>query len=288
MLADNTFYLFNDYLQWIVETGLAGALLLAGIFTLFLRRCQKLIIEHGPKPLILSAQCCIICIAIAAGFSYPLQTIPLQFLTLTCCGILLYYPAKNYNSIFENLLNKGLKGAVAALIIFFFWNSFLHLRIVKKESTAFGLQLSESKKAALEMYEALTNSKHLHGYNFFLLSQRLYYTGRTLEAYEAICKCMNYYTDNNTYLLKGQIEADLGKYDNAEQSYRKAVFMVPNRMASRFELMNFYHQCGDTTKAKFWANSILSMPVKVPSAKTEMMLKATRDSLSNWSQLPLQ
>jgi hypothetical protein len=60
--------------------------------------------------------------------------------------------------------------------------------------------------------------------------------------------------------------------------------MVPNRMGSRFELMNFYLSQKDTINAIKWANSILKMPVKVPSERTAYMLKATRAELEKLKQ----
>lgn len=62
----------------------------------------------------------------------------------------------------------------------------------------------------------------------------------------------------------------------AEESYKHAVYMVPNRMTSRFDLLNYYIRQKDTIDAVRWANSILNMPVKVPSMRTENMLKKTR------------
>lgn len=57
--------------------------------------------------------------------------------------------------------------------------------------------------------------------------------------------------------------------------FLKAIYMVPNRMASRYDIVQFYIENKDTAKALHWAYSIKNMPVKVPSEKTNLLLYQT-------------
>ncbi len=283
LLADNTFYAFNEYLQWIIETGVTGFLILTIAIGFLWRRSILLQREKGNMPLLMAAKSSFICIMVASLFSYPLHTIPFQFVTLGCVGVLLFYPLEKHDqSSFFNLLTGTIRTLFLLLCIYFFVNTYFHIKGKIAEKEAFELQKIGYKTEALEKYKQLTQSFHRHGYNYYSYAERLYFANRLEEAELAIEKCQRHYVDNNVYKLKAQIETELGKYMDAEQSYLRAVYMVPNRMGSRYDLMNFYISRGDTNNAKHWANSVLHMPVKVPSERTAIMLKATEDSLLKW------
>jgi hypothetical protein len=55
--------------------------------------------------------------------------------------------------------------------------------------------------------------------------------------------------------------------------------MVPNRMISRKNLLDFYLERKDTTNAIYWANSIINMPVKINSEITRNMQQKTKEIL---------
>ncbi|HVK98144.1 MAG TPA: hypothetical protein VM368_10005, partial [Flavisolibacter sp.] len=74
---------------------------------------------------------------------------------------------------------------------------------------------------------------------------------------------------------------ELGNHEQAERDYKTAVYMVPNRMKSRFELIQFYLSIKDTSNAIFWAKSIMKMPVKIRSNKTDLLLEQTGRFLEN-------
>lgn len=283
LLADNTFYAFNEYLQLFIEAGLPGMILLIlmGFFTW--RRYLLLIAEKSNEPLLISAWGGLICIALASLFSYPLHVISIQFVAILCTGVLLFYPLKHRLRIGLWTGTFFLRLCFIALTLLFFYNSAGHIKSIKREAHAFSLQNSGYKGESVREYEALTKSGHSHGYNFYFYAERLFYSGNLSEAEQAIENCRNYYADNNVYKLKALIEREMGKYEEAEQSYLTAAYMVPNRMGNRYELMNFYISRGDTGKARDWAKSIINMPVKIPSERTAIMLNATRDSLSKWN-----
>lgn len=73
---------------------------------------------------------------------------------------------------------------------------------------------------------------------------------------------------------------ELGNYKEAEKEYQISLYMVPNRMKSRYDLMNLYLQQKDTANAIYWANSILEMPVKIPSQVTRQLQIQTKGLLS--------
>jgi hypothetical protein len=55
--------------------------------------------------------------------------------------------------------------------------------------------------------------------------------------------------------------------------------MVPNRMLSRKNLLDFYIERKDTINALYWANSIVNMPVKVRSNITDQLQEKAKLTL---------
>ncbi len=275
LLADNTFYAFNDYLQWVIETGIAGFIVMILAFYLLFRRTRLIYKLEGQKTIIISTTASLICIGVAALFSYPLQVIPIQAMALFCTSIIIFYPVKNKTGKVNNIINASVKSIFLLLVIFFIISSARTLQRKLAAKSIFKLSMAGYKKEAIEGYETLSKKYPKHGDIMYLYAEQLYYSNRLPEALSAINKARKYYVDNKVYGLKAKIEDESGQKKEAEASYLRAIYMVPNRMASRFDLLNFYLSQKDTLKAIYWANSILNMPVKVPSGRTEIMLNET-------------
>jgi tetratricopeptide (TPR) repeat protein len=278
LLADNTFYAFNDYLQWVIETGIAGLSAMAVIFYLLIHRIKNIRKLRGNKPIIIAATSSLLCIGIAALFSYPLQVIPIQAMTLVCIGIIIFYAVtvKGRLNHLTGIISKVFFSITAVL---FFINSARVMQRKIDTKSAFELALTGYKKQAIAKYESLIKRFPRHGDIMYLYAEQLYYSNRLHEALSAINKARNYYVDNKLYILKANIEDALGKKREAESSYLHALYMVPNRMRSRFDLLNFYLNQKDSVNAFRWAKSIINMPVKIPSEKTERMLRETQKIL---------
>ncbi len=275
LLADNTFYAFNDYIQWVIETGVAGliAILLATYF--LIKRVRLINKQKDGKTIVFAASSSLLCIAVASLFSYPLQVIPIQAMALFSAGILIFYPVKNTCGKISNIINLSAKIIFSLLTIFFVISSARTLQRKVAVKNAFELTRAGYKKQAVKDYEAIIKKHPKHGDIIYLYAEQLYYANRLPEALSTINKAKRYYVNNKVYKLKAKIEDELGLKNEAEASYLRAIYMVPNRMASRFDLLNFYLSQKDTLKAIYWANSILNMPVKVPSERTEIMLNET-------------
>lgn len=284
LLADNTFYAFNDYLQWAAETGLFGILVLGITFFYLIRRAQLIQRVYPHKPIIIATTASLLCLAVAALFSYPLQTLPGQFLGLILVGVIYFYPlaSENMTRVWRivAVLIRFLYVSVSA---YFLIHSFYFIKSKISEKKAYQLEMSGFKTQAMEEYKTLSHYYPSYGHNTFKYAELLYYSNELNEARFTLEITQKTYIDNRVYKLKAKIENELGNFREAEKYYLRAIYMVPNRMSSRYDLMNFYISRKDTQAAIKWANSILNMPVKVPSERTKMMLNATKDSLSKWN-----
>jgi tetratricopeptide (TPR) repeat protein len=277
LLADNTFYAFNDYLQWVIETGLIGLLFLAVLLYLTTNRIIYLQRKNGNKLIFFSATAVLLCVAVAALFSYPLQIVSIQAVVLACLGIIAFYPSqKDSISMRQRVITFLYRGLIIIIVVAFLNNTWKAVDRKEMEKEAFEFARSGYKKKAIQKHKQLVEKYPENGYNWFSYGQQLYYANRLSEAIECLENCTKYYVDNKVYKLKADISLELNKYEEAENDYLRTIFMVPNKMGSRFDLLNFYIIRKDTAKAVYWAKSILNMPVKVPSLKVDNMLRETK------------
>ncbi len=269
LLADNTFYAFNDYLQWTIETGITGFLLLF-LIGFFLIKTAWEIEKEGQKPIQHSSIATLICISIASFFSYPMQIWQIQLFVLVCVSLLLFSIEKRSWPVFMA------RCLIVPLVLFYIAGQLLSFKKEIERKRAFNLILQGNRSEAVRTYEKLLYSYPVSGHDLYAYAQQLYYTNKLKEALSVLNNGMHYYTDNKCYQLKGKIEWELGQSLHAEKSFLRSVYMTPNRMSSRFELMNFYFSNKDTANGLYWAKSICNMKVKIPSERTSEMLRQSQ------------
>lgn len=276
LLADNTFYAFNDYLQWVAETGIGGFILLACFGILLIKRTSCLLKHHQNNPMLKGAVAALISLSVSAFFSYPLQVLPIQLTALACLGIILFFPlslvaAKRSAQI----VTVGIRSLYFIICTFFIYHSICYIQTKSRERKAFQFSITGKKRDALELYKKLATHYPAYGYNKYLYAEHCYYMNETERADSALAEAQKTYTDNKVYSLKARINVEKGNLKDAEQYFLKAIYMVPNRMAFRYDIVQFYIENKDTAKALHWAYSIKKMPVKVPSEKINWMLSRT-------------
>ncbi len=276
LLADNTFYAFNDYLQWVAETGIGGFVLLICFAILMIERTYGLLKHYQSNPMLKGAVASLISFSVSAFFSYPFQIMPIQLTALACLGIILFFPSRLVAANrAAQILTVGLRCLYFPISLFFLYHCICSLQTKSRESKAFQFSMTGKKRDALELYKKLATHYPAHGYNKYLYAEHCYYMNETERADSALAEAQKTYTDNKVYSLKARINAEKGNLKDAEQCFLKAIYMVPNRMASRYDIVQFYIENKDTAKALHWAYSIKNMPVKVPSEKTNLLLYQT-------------
>jgi tetratricopeptide (TPR) repeat protein len=100
-----------------------------------------------------------------------------------------------------------------------------------------------------------------------------------LEQYEKSNKilwhAMQISCDPALYITMGMNYQALKEYTPAEQCYRKAINLVPNRLYPHYLLAKMYHETGYKEKAELETNIVLTKPPKVES----MAVKEMREEL---------
>jgi tetratricopeptide (TPR) repeat protein len=264
-LADSTQYLYNDWLQLALELGLVGLLALGVIAWLL----KKIFIKtHRPAaetPLLLAANSVLIAIAVAACFSYPLQTTLTFYSFLACAGVHARY-AYRLRPQYAYTHTRVLKNSVIGLVL---------LALLSK--TAIELYSNCLLKTANELaasgykHEALQKLTTLNRWPF-ATAQSWFQQGfllHQLNQPEAALQCLNQsdqlQPDHLTQNLQATIYLSMGNHEAAKAHYLQALYMVPNRLQPRLHLAQYYQATGQKDSAVYWAKELLSYPVKIDS-----------------------
>jgi tetratricopeptide (TPR) repeat protein len=268
LLADNTYYAFNDYLQLILEWGVAGMaiLLLLGIIIVFLFKQLK---GTTQSSIAKGAMASAMAMLTAALFSYPLQNTPLQVYVLLCLLMAINNAANNNRLTIQAINCIGL-----------FVSIMLCAREIKAQKQehakeqAMTLSRTGYRNKAMAELEKLVSNGYREGNVLYLFARELYYANQTEKALESLNQSSQYISNSETVQLFAQLHEERGEMGKAEYYYQQQVYMIPNRFESRFNLMQFHLRQNNRRLAKRCAASIASLPVKIPSAKVERIREA--------------
>jgi tetratricopeptide (TPR) repeat protein len=263
LLADNTFYAFNDYWQLIVETGLSGCIILLFLSWLLFKIVEWCHTHQPDNQLLKMATIVIIILTSAALFTHVFFHKVYQIIFLLA---LIYILLMRFG---VNIKPKLLLLVMPISVLFI--GITLNLGTISKfdayETFANARELDgigatkESKLACKSIYPELHNDVDF--LKFY--SSLLFATSETRASLAVTLQATSVRSDNQLYLQLGKIYEKLGDAEKARSAYLLAITMVPNRFLPRKYLFEFYLRQGEYVKAKGVASKVLSMPVKVPS-----------------------
>ncbi len=273
LLADNTYYAFNDFFQLIIENGAVGFLFFSATLTVLFTQIKKNAAFTNKG--FIAATASLICICTCSLFSYPFQILPVTIQALLC-GVLINFYSKSHTIVLSQSISKGFKYVMVFICLISSMHSFVWMYYKIQSQEAFELSRMGFKKQALKKYEQINSLYVKDGNTIYQYATTLYNSNKLIEANNVISEATNYLVNNDSYRLKAQIAYELKEDKQAEKYFKLAVYIVPNRMKSRYDLLNYYTEIKDTSHAIYWAASILNMPVKVPSKTTYLLQQKTK------------
>jgi O-antigen ligase len=281
MLAANSSFAFNDFLQFAIEYGIVGLLLLITIFLLPFRKVTTT--TDTDRQIVLTIRAAFIVLFVCALFSYPLQNQTIILLFVTFLAISSAYDTR---CILSFKLTQKVK--VPALIVFLGLSLLLlnfNIRKIEnglKWKQAHALSKSESEKA-FELYSEIHDFMD-HDRSFITNYGSIFYS---LKEYD---KLVEYYekfgylcTSSDILLMVGESYEKLENYDKAEAYYRKATNLIPHLFVPRYRLFKLYLRQGLDEKANIEAKKIRDLPIKVYSDKVKGIKTEVNEYLYNSS-----
>lgn len=263
--ADVTSNAYNILLQIGVEQGLVGLFLAATLVVVIIVKLSK-----GGKILGIG----LLSLLIFSMFSYPFEQLPYQLIfvliaayaatgTVDCAK-----PTGRQN--YRNYL-----ASVALLSVVVLFSIFTHTQLkerVKAESD-YQLMAGVNHVAFIDYYYELLPLLNSNEHFLFDFAKILSVDGRYNDSNAMLRLGTLVSSDPMFYVIQGNNYSEMGLYQYAEQAYKKAFNIMPNRLYPLYKLMLLYNRQGDMEKTVDAARQVMVFNEKISSPATEDIKK---------------
>ena len=263
MLAANSAFAFNDFLQFMVEYGIVGGVLLMSLFVLPFRKTK--LKNKNDKKILTIVRAFILALFVCGMFSYPLQN---QSIVILLVIVLSIYSSLDQQIIFKLKWFSKLKYPIAIMSLFFciFVGRFNYKKIINglKWKQAFILLQTNPQEGA-DIYDSIFDfMKHDRSFisNFGL---SLYKTGEYQKLVDYYEEYERYNPSSDILIMIGKSYEKLENYQIAEEKYRMASNLIPHLFIPRYQLFKLYQKKGEREKAFEEAKCMSEMKIKVYS-----------------------
>ncbi len=281
MVAGDTNYAFNEFVQYSVEYGILGLIIIASILIITFMSSGFRAPGTGSKVKTRNfygviAKAGIISILVFGMFSYPSQILPIKtnmvLYLATVAGLfsqkkislLVSTNGRNRQHFSHSLRIIFL---IAVLILVHTGNKYLY-RYSKAYcywKEAYQTYQMGAYMTCLEDYEKAWPVLKSNGDFLTVYGKALSMAGKHDKAVEVLLQAAKYYPNVVVYTALGDSYKQLGEARHAEQAYRYAWHMNPSRFYPIYLLAKLYDETGQREKAILTANELLRMQIKVPS-----------------------
>lgn len=279
--AGNTAYAFNGPLQFSVENGIFGLVIL--LLTVYVLTGRRGIARRNSQ-LSEIAKVGILSIFLFSLFSYPSEILPIKLLLVLFVSILSADLAATYRNNFKIKTNLGskAKGFIMVCLLFCCFMFYKTLKLGKAYyvwHNSHKNYLDRDYNLALEGYTSVyplfeSDGKFLTDYGLVL-----YLTDNPSGAISMLIKAKDYINNSTIENTLGDCYFEIKDYKNAEISYRRAIRMVPGSFSSHYLLLKMYADSHQTAKAVSIAKTILKLTIKVPSEATQGIINEAQNFL---------
>lgn len=269
-LADNTYYAFNEFIQFTAENGFTGLLILiALIYTTFCVSTEPALELYSQ--IIKSA---LLGILLFSFFSYPMQILPIKVIMYFLLAELANLDSKKSTFlVHDNVLNQGVKNSfkvfgIASSVVFITAGIIdvrqLH-EAFKNWNEAQRRYNTNDYAVAVQIYEQVYPVLYDEGDFLMNYAKALSLNKqdkRAIEIFELAKRQLN-----TTIIETGLGDAYKGEkeYDKAVVAYQNAYDMIPSRFYPLYLRAKLYEQTGEHEKAVVVAQLILRKEVKIYS-----------------------
>lgn len=242
---------YNILLKIVVEQGVVG-----GILAISLTAVALIKLSTNSKPLFYG----MVALLVFAMFSYPFDLLPYKVIAVS---IVAWCESVGSKRLFE-----------IGRIKMFLLGSFLGFASWQAGKIADESQNYKWMECERDDHESLFSVGRS------LREEGRYYNGRYNDSNAILRQGTRCSADPMFYVLMGNNYKDMKQYDLAEQAYKKAFSVMPNRLYPLYQLMLLYQDSGDVKKAKAMAKRVIETKPKIESRATRNMKEKASEFLS--------
>jgi O-antigen polymerase len=288
IVADNTYYAFNEGLQFVSENGLLGLMvLLIVMYVLFQAKIKE---EYKLQSFIVKMG--LLTIGIFASFSYPMQILPIKLVFVILLAMLSSSTLDNFQfKITENTKKLWLYKMSFVLLVFvgmsrtFIYAKDLNQGFITWNNALTSHQYGDYKGAVLEFETAYPILKK-NGDFLMNYGKTLSMAGEPHKAIKVLKQTQHY--QNNTVIATalGDSYKATKQYDKAETVYKQAINMTPGKFYANYLLAKLYDASGQEKKAVDMANKLMNKEIKIPSTAIKEIQAEMKNILIKYKYPP--
>lgn len=279
LVADNTYYAFNEVLQFVFENGLFGLILLVTVVSILFQ--TKVNEKHQLQSFMTKTG--LLTIGVFACFSYPMQILPIKLVLVILLAmlsnstddsfqfkILTPNPSpkerRTLGTIAISILCKSIIVLLTCVTIF---QTFAYTKDLSQGFISWNYALISHQygdyKGAIQEYKTVYAVLNKNGDFLMNYGKTLAMEGEPHKAIIILEQAQHY--QNNTIIATalGDSYKATKQYNKAELVYKKAASMIPSRFYPLYLLAKLYDDSGNVFKARAMVNTILNKEVKIPS-----------------------
>lgn len=257
-LAGNTHFAFNEPVRITVENGVVGLcnylLLFIGMWFLPVKNDIQ---THVCKSVILS-------IFVWSQFSYPNRMFPTIAILVLAYAVMLKHKKRIF--FMERIQMKICRSVYVPIICVV--SVLLMIPLLKQNQlycNAFHFWHSLRIKEIVQKPDELASfvSRFPKDTGFLSLYAHVIIKRKEYGKYDDVIKLIDEAVPTPSLLIrKGEMYQELGRYKDAESTYKTVASMIPTRQKARYKLALLYHETGRVEEAVSLAKTLLTEKVK--------------------------
>jgi tetratricopeptide (TPR) repeat protein len=276
-VAGGVEYAFNEYLQICIETGIIPFLIFLAfvLYVLYWGIRNKNYLPAGS----------LVSLLIFASMSYPFNVLPFViafvFLSVLCMVD---------NDEYDN--GKTVKKRLYPKFAIWFFITIVPVFIILSSSSHFRLYEAYRKWNRIKMLNSMymeTFEEYAKEYPYlqddidflFEYIKSLTESKKYEKSNEILRRAIQISCDPMLYNIMGKNCQALKEYECAEQSFRKAANLVPNRLYPHYLLAKLYYEMGLKDKAAAETNIVLTKTPKIESMAVDEMREELKTFLND-------
>lgn len=268
LVADNSYYAFNEFIQFTVENGILGFTLL----TIVLIAVFRTPTEKHQLHISLIAKISLITVGVFASFSYPMEILPIKLAMVFFLAVIAILDSKkialleNNAAMFYSPIFKISMVVLTIMAVAFSINFSNDLYVgFKKWKQALNSYQYGDYEGAIETYDELYPMLKNHGDFLMNYGKVLSISNHNKKAIEVLEQAKNHLNTTIVETALGDAYKGVKQYKKAELAYKHAADMIPSRFYPLYLLAKLYQDSGDNARALGLAKRILKKDIKVPS-----------------------
>ena len=270
LVADNTYYAFNEWLQFVTENGLVGLLILV----ILLYMLFKIQVGDKNRNLLLIVKGMLLSIGVFALFSYPMQILPIKLIIIVGLALLARLDIQKY-AVFNSNKNSrpytlwGLKTTIFVFGILGVSKGIVHIQALdvgfKTWKNGLSIYQYGDYEGAVDEYVKVYPVLKKDGDFLMNYGKALAMNKQNKEAIQILEEAKQYLNTTIIETALGDVYKGVKHYNKAEKAYQHAANMIPVRFYPLYLQAKLYEESGEDEKAVTMAKIILNKEVKVPS-----------------------